>query len=199
MSKKIIVLLGSLLIIIGLFLIIFNKTIENNNNIQSELNISLFKDEIPDNTSTQKQTNKIKKEKYDYIGLLEIPKINLKNGFLNINSKYNNIKYNVTVINGSTFPNEEGNNLILAAHSGNCNVCYFDKLYKLSINDIANIYYKKIKYTYKITNIYEVEKTGKIRISKNYNKNTLTLITCTHNSSTKQTIYTLELNSKEKY
>jgi len=197
--NKIILLLGITLIAIGFLLIISNKIKKNNNKQQSDLNISLFENEIPNNIPAEQNSNNKKYEKFNYIGILEIPKINLKNGFLNLNSKYNNIENNITTIKGSTLPDERNNNLILAAHSGNCDICYFNKLYKLSINDTAFIYYKNLKYTYIITNIYEVEKTGKVKIKRNYNKNTLTLITCTHNSNTKQTIYILELISKEKY
>jgi len=159
----------------------------------------LYQNETPNNINVQNNSNKTIETKNDYIGILEIPSINLKKGFLDIDSKYNNIEYNVTIIKQSTLPDKNNNNLILAAHSGNCNVCYFDKLHKLSINDTAHIYYKKIKYTYKITNIYEVEKTGKISIHRDYNKSTLTLITCTKNSKTKQTVYILELIKKEDY
>ena len=129
---------------------------------------------------------------YNYIGILEIPKLNLKRGFLDLNSRYNNVDYNITVINGSTFPNQENNNLILAAHSGPCSVCYFDKLYKLSDGDVAYVTYAGEKHSYKIVNIYEVEKTGKVAIYRDISKSTLTLITCTRNSDTKQTVYILE-------
>ena len=78
----------------------------------------------------------------DYLAKLEIPKINVKRGFLDVKSKYNNVDYNVTVINGSTMPDEDNNNLILASHSGYCSVCYFHDLYKIELNDIAIIYYK---------------------------------------------------------
>ena len=66
---------------------------------------------------------------------------------------------------------------------------------KLNIGDYAYVNYKNHKYTYKIVNIYEQEKTGKIAIYRNLNKNTLTLVTCTKDSRTKQTIYILELES----
>ena len=38
----------------------------------------------------------------------------------------------------------------------------------------------------------EVEKDGTVAIYRDYNKNCLTLITCTRNSNTKQTVYILE-------
>ena len=83
-------------------------------------------------------------------------------------------------------------NLILAAHSGDCPVCYFENLYKLSIDDIAYLNYKHVKHSYRIVDIYEVEKDGTVAIYRDYNKSVLTLITCTRNSDTKQTVYILE-------
>ena len=49
------------------------------------------------------------------------------------------------------------------------------------------------EYKYKITKIYNKPKIGKITIDRDYNKNTLTLVTCTKNSKTEQTIYIGEL------
>lgn len=144
--------------------------------------------------NTSNNTQNDNKVVYNYKGILEIPKINLKRGFFDLSSNYNNVSKNVTVINGSTFPDEENNNLILAAHSGNCSICYFDKLYKLSIGDIAYINYNGTKYTYKAVNIYNVDKNGTVAIYRDYKKNTLTLITCTRNSDTEQTVYIFELD-----
>ena len=90
-------------------------------------------------------------------------------------------------------PDEENNNLILAAHSGSCSYCYFNKLYKLQKGDSAYISYNGKEYKYEIVKIYEVEKDGTVAIYRDYSKNTLTLITCTRNSDTKQTVYILEL------
>ena len=53
------------------------------------------------------------------------------------------------------------------------------------------------KYVYKITNIYKQPKTGKLAIYRDYDKTTLTLITCTNNDSRTQTIYVAELVSVE--
>ena len=49
--------------------------------------------------------------------------------------------------------------------------------------------YNNKKYIYKIDNIYNEEKTGKVRIFRNKNKTTLTLITCTKDDDYHQTIY----------
>ena len=131
----------------------------------------------------------------EYIGYLTIPKINLKKGFLDMRSKLNNIEQNITVIEGSSYPDKEKGNLIIAAHSGSGWKAFFNDLYKLSTGDKAEISYKGKKYTYKIVNIYKQQKTGTIAIYRNYDKTTLTLITCTNFDNATQTIYIAELDS----
>ena len=211
LKNNTILLIGLVLIVIGLGFGFYEYFQERKERTFMEMNISLYESERPEviekefESSSEKETtpeeitsNEIVDKpnniiKYDYICILEIPKINLKRGFLDLNSIYNNVDYNITVIKGSTFPNEEKNNLILAAHSGNCSYCYFDKLYKLGVGDNAYINYNNVKYSYVVVDIYEVEKDGTVPIYRDYDKNVLTLITCTRNSNTKQTIYILEL------
>ena len=125
--------------------------------------------------------------------MLEIKKINLKKGFVNPSSKYNNIKYNITIINGSTFPDVEKGNFIIAAHSGTGSIAFFKNLYKLKIGDEAVVTYKSKKYNYKIVKIYKQPKKGYITVYRDVKKTTLTLITCTKNDSKSQTIYIAEL------
>ena len=131
----------------------------------------------------------------DYIGYLTIPKINLSKGFLDKRSKLNNVEQNVMVIAESTYPDVKKGNLILAAHSGWGWKAFFNDLYKLSTGDIAEVSYKGKKYTYKIVNIYKQPKTGTIAIYRDYDKTTLTLITCTNFDNKTQTIYIAELQS----
>ena len=166
------------------------QTIESDIEIKERQDIdNKENEEVPEEPS---ENTKSEEPSYNYIGILEIPKLNLRRGFLDLNSRYNNVDYNVTLIKGSTFPDEENNNLILAAHSGPCSYCYFNKLYKLSLGDVAYITYKGVKHSYKIVNIYEVEKDGTVTIYRDYEKSVLTLITCTRGSNTKQTVYILE-------
>ena len=68
--------------------------------------------------------------KTNYIGTLEISKINLKKGFVDPSSKYNNIMYNVAIIKGSQFPDVKNSVFIIAAHSGTGAQAYFKDLYK---------------------------------------------------------------------
>lgn len=95
-------------------------------------------------------------------------------------------------------PDVDKGNLILAAHSGNCWVCYFDKLYTLSTGDKASVTYNGYKYTYELKNVYNVPKTGSVEVKRDINKTVLTLITCTHGSDTEQTVFIFELVNKEK-
>ena len=209
-----ILLIGIILILTGIIIGFYEYFTQRKNEIFSDMNILLYENETPSNIESgeelevleeniveeQPKENNSSEEiqqnvetKYDYIGILEIPKINLKRGFVGLNSKYNKVNYNITVINGSTYPDKNNNNLILAAHSGVCSVCFFDRLFNLSIGDVAHITYNNVKYTYKLVNTYEVEKTGKVAIYRDYNKKVLTLITCTRNSNTKQTVFIFEL------
>ena len=199
---------GIIIFLIGIGLIFFEYFEEKKDKAFSEKSIMLYESEIPENIeenslpeekneeNEEKKDNEsteIKETRYSYIGTIEIPKLNIKNGFVDINSRYNNVNYNVTVIQGSIFPDNDKSNVILAAHSGICPVCYFDTLYKLNIGDIAYINYKQIEYKYKLVDIYEVEKDGTVTIYRNYSKNGLVLITCTRNSDTKQTVYIFEM------
>ena len=93
----------------------------------------------------------------------------------------------------SDLPDVKNGNLILMAHSGWASISYFEYLYNLRIGDYAYVTYEGNKYSYKLTKVYDVPKTGKVKIVRNYDKTTLTLITCTRNSMTLQTVYILEL------
>ena len=133
----------------------------------------------------------------NYIGYLTIPKINLTKGFLDKRSTENDVEKNILVVDGSNYPDTEKGNLILAGHSGTGWKAFFNDLYKLNIGDTAYVSYKNKKYIYSITNIYKQPKTGKLAIYRDYSKTTLTLITCTNNDSTTQTIYIAELINVE--
>lgn len=209
LNNSTILLIGIIFVVVGVCIGFYEIFSERRNKIFSDMNILLYESEIPSNIESdeeieiEEERNEIieqpveeekEETKYDFMGILEIPKINLKRGFLELNSKYNKVNYNITLIKGSTFPDETNNNLILAAHSGNCKVCFFDKLFELSINDNAYIQYNNIRYKYKLVNTYEVEKDGTVPIYRDYDKNVLTLITCTKYSDTKQTVFVFELD-----
>lgn len=74
---------------------------------------------------------------------------------------------------------------------------FFANLYKLGLGDTASLYYKDHKYNYKIVNIYTDIKDGTVTVYRNEEKSTMTLITCTKDDETRQTIYILELVNVE--
>ena len=128
-------------------------------------------------------------EKYNYIGVLEIPSISVSQGLVDINNKYNDINHNVEILKQSSMPNIEKGNLILSGHNGNTNMSYFKDLYKMNKDDLIYIYYKNKKYIYYYSHYYEVNKTGNINIIRDLNKTTITLITCKDNSNNKQLVF----------
>lgn len=209
LKKSQILLLGSLLVFIGGFVLTKDYLVKMKDEVFAEMkadagisdNLSSeeMKEEtadvpIADNLSNESTATSQPVVDYSkYLGVLEIPKIGLKRGFYNIGSRYNSIEYNVTMVQGSTLPDVVNGNLILMAHSGWAAISYFEYLYNLKLGDYAYVTYNGTKYAYKLVNIYDVEKNGKVKIVRSYNKTTLTLITCTRNNDNAQTVYILEL------
>lgn len=138
--------------------------------------------------------NKKSSKKESYLGVIEISKINLKQGFYSKNSSKNTVSKNVELIKESTMPDVEKGNLILAGHCGNSRVAFFKNLPKLENGDYATIYYNGKQYIYELINRYEIPKTGKANIHRDVSKTTLTLITCKHLTK-KQIIFIFELKT----
>ncbi len=138
----------------------------------------------------QNGTDYLKKEiKDSYDMVLEIPIINLKKGIYQKDDERNNINQNVTIHQNSDYPDQEGSNVILMAHSGNGEKAYFNDLDQLNKDSLIKVYYHGKLYTYIINDYYQVEKTGTIELKHNQQKKTVTLITCSQKDKTKQLIY----------
>lgn len=201
LSKNAKITLSILLLFLGIVCLSFTyfQTIKQNlfneKNLRyfEEIDISESVDEVNEETTEKLEKTTKPIINYNYIGYLNIPKINLKRGFVSLNSKYNSVSYNVMLIKGSSMPDVKNGNLILAAHRGNSSVSFFDKLYKLEIGDEADITYNNKVYKYKLVNTYLEEKDGSIAIYRDENKNTLTLITCTRGDKKTQTVFIFEL------
>ena len=67
----------------------------------------------------------------------------------------------------------------------------------LETGDMVSVIYNGYVYNYQITSIYTTPKNGTVPIYRNKEKTTITLITCTKNSDTLQTVYIGELINKE--
>lgn len=156
---------------------------ENSNTV---INIPI----IPE-TTTQTTTEAVKNNKY--IGYLKIPSISLNRGLVAKDSKYNNVNKNIYMHPLSDYPDVKNGNLILASHSGTSSISYFKNLYKLNVNDDIYVEYNGKEYHYQIKRIYTGKKDGTVAIRRNYDATTLTLITCTKNDKTTQTVYICEL------
>ncbi|MBQ2910003.1 MAG: sortase [Bacilli bacterium] len=207
-KKSQILLLGSLLVFVGICTLSFEYLGRMKDDVFTDMDLKLnaglvvaddeeattdvpITNNLPEDNKQVVQAPVIDYSKY--LGVLEIPKVGLKRGFYNLDSKYNDIQYNVTLVEGSNMPDVVNGNLILMAHSGDAAVSYFAYLYILKIGDKAYVTYNGNKYTYQIVNIYDVPKTGRVKIVRSYDKTTLTLITCTKNNDKSQTVYILEL------
>ncbi len=201
------------LIIVGIFLLANDFIVEKREKVFSATNLELTKilkeeeSQKLENQQTENQANfkqdtkdttsPVESDYETYIGILEIPKINFSKGFYQKGSELNNVKFNLKILDSSNYPDEEKGNTIIIGHSGNYSNSYFANLYQLAVGDSASITYKNKKYHYKIVNIYDDLKDGTVTIYRDESKTCLTLITCTKDDETKQTIYILELDNIE--
>ena len=145
-----------------------------------------------------KDEKPVEQKQENYIGILEIPKIKLKRGLVDKNSSSNNVNKNIYTVKETTFPDERINShVILAAHSGNSYVSFFNNLKKLDMKDNVYLYYKGTKYIYEVSDRYEIKKTGKAEL-KLTNTSDITLITCISGTD-KQVVYVATLIAKENY
>lgn len=195
--------IGLLLIMASACLFIYKQYKVDKLDKQEELKIEEFLEEEIDTSDTTTPTTSVEETKtnytYDYVAVLEIPSINLKRGLVSITSKYNNVNYNIQIIDSSTMPDVENGNLILAGHNGSSYISFFKNLYKLNINDKVYVYYNGVKYEYLISKYYDTDKDGNVEIYRDQNKTTITLITCKKNTKDKQIVYIGYLNSEVSY
>ena len=210
LTPTLVAAISALLIMIGGYFISFNYVQSKKVYAYDYVSTEFFAEKDEEGTPVVIKKEKEKEEekpeyiqKYDdvitneYIGYLIIPKINLTKGFVDRRSSENDVEKNIYIVDGSTYPDVEKGNFIIAAHSGPGWQAFFNDLYQLTTGDQIYVTYKGKKYTYQLTNIYKQEKTGKIAIYRNYEKSTLTLITCTNHDLTSQTVYISELINVE--
>lgn len=225
-TLKIKITIGVLLVFIGIIIISWDYLLEKRNQVydtmyyeiaslpsyiedQEKYEKEKIEEQINDIKNNEKKDNNstdnndkdnsstTSSSKDDYLGRLMIPKINFNRSFYKIDSVYNDVDKNIQVMKGSSLPDVDGGNLIIAGHSGNVWFSFFKNLYKLKKGNNAYVYYNDTKYTYKVVDIYNVKKNGKVTVKRDRTKRTMTLITCTKNSKTLQTVYILEQIDEE--
>ena len=198
-------LFGSLLIFLGIISLSWNYLEKVREGLFADMKIAMMDTPEPVNHNENDNitpdvineyngdNNNYEIDYSSYLGVLEIPKIRLKRGFYGVDSRYNNIKYNVTMVEGTDLPDVYQGNLILMAHSGDSYISFFAYLYKLEIGDDCYVTYNGGSYHYQIVDIYEVVKNGIVSIKRNKSRTTLTMITCTKDNDSSQTVYIAEL------
>ena len=203
---------GVALILVGTLVLLSDYIKEKREVVFSEMNLALssmdpiVEVELPEEVPTEpvEEVQEVKEETNDndytyeeYLGVLDIPKINFYKGFYGKTSNLNNVKFNLYVHQKSTYPDVDKGNLIIAGHSGNYNNSYFRNLYLLELGDRITVHYNNKNYIYEIVKIYNEKKTGTVRVLRDHSKTTLTLITCTKDDNNHQTIYISNLISVE--
>ncbi len=206
-KSRLIILVGSLLIIMGVCVVggkyVYNYFCDKTEGIKIQ---EFYKEQ--ESIDTESTDNEIPKEqedqevktetKIDYVAVIKIPKINLEKGLCKKGTWCNNVNKNIQILEEASYPDTENGNFILAGHSGSGRTAYFKNVYKLNVNDEISIIYGGFEYKYKITNIYDIEKTGNANIIRNRDKTTLTLITCRQKTN-KQIIVISELVERVEY
>lgn len=204
-NNKILFVFIILLVIISSICVF--KIIENNQNSKEEeklitsffdLNKELPKD-TNSNESKKEESARICKQE-EYAGVLQIPSINLQRGFYNKYSKKNTVNIGLEVISESQMPNIENSELVIAGHSGNGYLAFFQELNKVEKGSLIYIFYEGIKYTYKLEKTTITDKDGEISVEKDVDSQTLILTTCNpSNRDNEQLILISKLIKKEKY
>ena len=198
----------SLIIFLGIFLLLLGISYNIYNHYQQKKQDSVdnekveeffeIKEEKDSDEEVSVETPTVKEETDNYIGVLEIPKINLKKGIIDKTSASNNVNKNIYTLKETTLLDEQINShIILAGHSGNSYVSFFRNLKKLDMKDKVYFYYKGVKYIYEVSNKYEIEKTGTTEL-KQTNISDITLITCISGTN-KQVVYVATLIDQENY
>lgn len=203
LSNRAVVTISVFCILIGLLLISYDYLKSKKEKAYEKIRISLLsesekgkKDNTPKKVDEEPEIP-VEENPNEYIGILKIEKINLEQGFYDKGNPENDVDRNITFLEPTNYPNEKNGNVILVAHSGSSSIAYFKHLYQLGIGDIAQVTYKGKIYTYKIEDIYYETKDGDVTIYRDKNKSTLTMITCTKDDDTKQTVYIAYLQKVE--
>lgn len=216
--NAVIIIICFIAFIVGIVFLSYNYIIDKKNYAFETINLEINGNKEPEFIEEKKVPEKVeetpdastnepvveektKQEVYkdNYIGTLEVPKIGLTKGFVDMNSYRNNVDYNMQIIKPSNYPDVDKGNFIIASHSGTSNISYFKNLYKLTNGNEVIVYYNNVKYIYKIVKIYNHPKNGTVAIYRDNNKTTITLITCTKHDNNNQTVYIGELVNKNNY
>lgn len=192
-----------IILIILLIIFIYNFICNKTRKMEEDKLISSFfglQENVPKDTKSDEILKDNVKDEINYIGVLEIPSINLKKGFFSQSSKLNTVDVGLEVIKESQMPDTENSSLVIAGHSGRGYLAFFKDLDKIVKDDLLYIYYKNYKYIYKLESKSILNKNGKIDVELDANKQWLILTTCNPNNRDKEQLVLIsKLISKQKY
>lgn len=178
-----------LALLLGIFYIIYSIQISEKESTKLIGNYNIYR--LYSNSSNN--TSFSDAIRSQILGTIEIPKINLSYPILSTLTE-ENLKISPCKFYGPNL-GEKGN-ICIAGHNYD-NDKFFSNLYLLEINDTIFIYdNNKVKYSYKVFNIYEV-KENDFSPLYDYDKNNkeLTLLTC--NNVNKHRIIVKAIQSKQ--
>lgn len=202
-NKIVSIIIGIILLVAVIIFNLYNYSSSKKEVIIEENKIEeFFVEEIIEEhqmTEIKPVTESKRQNTTNYSMIVEIPNIGLKKGLCSIGQECNAVSKNIQILKESDMPNVTNGNLLLAGHNGNSKVSFFNKLDKLKVNDSIYIYYNGTKYEYKLSNYYDIKKTGKAIIHRDNDKTTLVLITCKKNTDDKQVVYIAYLDNKTEY
>ena len=136
-SPSVVAAIGTIIIIVGGFFLSYNyvqskkvMVYDYMSNVfySSGKDVATKKDEENINNGDSEIPNVSDNQ---YIGYLEIPKINFNKGFYKKESSLNDVDKNLLLVKEADYPNVSKGNLIIAGHSGNAWNSFFNDLYKL--------------------------------------------------------------------
>lgn len=113
-----------------------------------------------------------------------IPRINLREKVYTMDSRLNNVDYNVEILKSSDLKRDL---YFLASHSGGGRASLFDELFRLEKGDLVFIYYKNKKKVFVVEELFYIKKDGYFEISHD-GDGFLYLITCSLKYFDKQLI-----------
>ncbi len=189
-----------ILITVIISVVVYDKIDTSIKDKKEEEKISSFFDlqkEIQDTIKTPENMERNSNNE-NFIGILDIPKINLQRGFYSLESSKNTVDIGLEVIKGSQMPDVENSELVIAGHSGNGYLAFFKELDKIEKGNLIYITYQGYKYTYKLKSTTITDKNGEIEIEKEEDSQTLILTTCNPENRDKEqlTLISILINKK---
>ena len=121
---------------------------------------------------------------------LDISRIKLRRKVYNIDSKKNNVDYNVELLDSSDIKKDL---YFIASHSGSSRASYFDDLVYLDIGDIVSLKNNDSIIIFVVRDMYYIDKSGYFNVSYNINGGELFFITCSLEYINRQFVVRAEL------